>query len=128
MPIKKKVVEDSPQADIEEFIGEDETPGIGHNQPPEPIQNPPPRNKKAPDPEREARKTLVSFYDRVQNLREQKKELAEAEKQVFAEAKAAGFDVKALKAAIAAMNADKDERDEFEQMRDFYLEVLEARV
>jgi len=103
------------------FIGDDtdeeESAGVGHN-------NPPPDENEADA----GRNTLVVFADRIQSIRDEKKELAAMEKEVFAEAKAYGFDVKALRSALAALNADKTEREEFEDLRDFYIEILEARV
>jgi uncharacterized protein (UPF0335 family) len=133
MPIKKKIQETLPgQLDIEDAIDDavDAPPPAGHNNPPEPIEEAPPaaKKKKADTPETVARKALQSFVDRIEYVREEKKELAEAEKAVFAEAKAAGFDVKALRAALSFRNIDKAEREEFEQLRDFYLEQMEERI
>ena len=140
MPIKKR---DEPlqevlpdEEDAPELFDppgeEDEVAGIGHNGGPELDNDPPPKKpakKKAePDTQAEARKTLVSFYDRISRLEDERKEIADQIKEVYAEAKAVGFDTKALRAAIAAMKKDRDERTEFEDLRDFYIEVLEARV
>lgn len=142
MPIKKR---DEPlqevlpdEEDAPELFGgvpgdDDEAAGIGHNGGPELDEEPPPvkkpvKKKAEPDPQVEARKTLVSFHDRISRLEDERKEIADQIKEVYAEAKGAGFDTKALRAAIAAMKKDREERTEFEDLRDFYIEVLEERV
>lgn len=144
MPIRKKeepLTEVLPEDDAPELFeavpdDDDEVAGIGHNGGPELDEAPPPAKPKKPkkaaapveDEQAQARKTLVSFHDRITRLEDEKKEVADQIKEVYAEAKAAGFDVKALRAAIAAMKKDAEERTEFEDLRDFYIEVLEERV
>ena len=53
-------------------------------------------------------------------------ELNEQKKEVFAEAKAEGFDVKILKEIIKLRKQDKDERDEHETLLDLYMRAMES--
>jgi uncharacterized protein (UPF0335 family) len=53
-------------------------------------------------------------------------ELNEQKKDVFAEAKAEGFDVKILKEIIKLRKEDKEERDERESLLDLYMRVMES--
>ncbi len=55
------------------------------------------------------------------------REVAEEKKLYFEEAKAAGFDTKALKAAMAFLK-DEAGRTEQEQLRDLYVEALRERA
>ena len=50
----------------------------------------------------------------------------EQKKEVFAEAKAEGFDVKILKEIIKLRKQDKDERDEHETLLDLYMRAMES--
>lgn len=61
---------------------------------------------------------------RVERLEEEKKEIAEQIKEVFAEAKSFGFDVKALRQVIKLRKVDRAEREEQEMMLDLYLDVV----
>ena len=49
-----------------------------------------------------------------------------AKKEVFAEAKAEGFDVKILKEIVKLRKQDKDERDERETLLDMYMRAIET--
>ena len=53
-------------------------------------------------------------------------ELNETKKEVFAEAKAEGLDVKILKEIIKLRKQDKDERDERETLLDMYMRAMET--
>ena len=56
---------------------------------------------------------ICSFIERVEHIDEEIKTLNEGKKEVFAEAKGAGFDVlKVLKEILRLRKQDKDERDE----------------
>ena len=52
----------------------------------------------------------------------------EGKKQVFAEAKGEGFDVKVLREILRLRKLDKDERDEHECLLDVYLRAMESTV
>ncbi len=55
---------------------------------------------------------IRSFIERVEHIEEELKALNEGKKEVFAEAKGEGFDVKVLKEILRLRKQDKDERDE----------------
>ena len=55
-----------------------------------------------------------------------RKRLRRWKKEIFAEAKGDGFDVKVLKEIIRLRKQDKDERDEHESLLDLYLRAMET--
>lgn len=67
---------------------------------------------------------LRSFIERVERLEEEKKAIADDIKDVFAEAKATGFDVKTMRQVIKIRAQDKEERQEQEALLDLYLHAL----
>jgi uncharacterized protein (UPF0335 family) len=68
---------------------------------------------------------IRSFVERVENLDAELAELNEQKKEVFAEAKGEGFDVRILKEIIRLRKQDKEERDEREGLLDLYLRAME---
>ena len=69
---------------------------------------------------------LRSFVERVQHVDEEIKELNEGKKEIFAEAKGEGFDIKILKEVIRIMKQDQNERDERESLLDVYLHAIQT--
>ena len=69
---------------------------------------------------------IRSFVERIEHIEEQIKALNEGKKEIFAEAKGDGFDVKVLKEIIRLRKQDKDERDEHESLLDLYLRAMET--
>ena len=69
---------------------------------------------------------IRSFVERIEHLDTEVQELNEQKKEVFAEAKAEGFDVKILKEIIKLRKQDKDERDEHETLLDLYMRAMES--
>ena len=67
-----------------------------------------------------------SFVERVEQLEAEIAELNEGKKEVFAEAKGEGFDVKVLKEIIRLRKQDKDERDEHETLLDVYMRAMDS--
>lgn len=63
---------------------------------------------------------LKSFVERVERLEEEKKSFADDIKDVYAEAKSTGFDVKVLRAIVRLRKQSKAERQEFEAVLDEY--------
>jgi uncharacterized protein (UPF0335 family) len=70
---------------------------------------------------------LKSFIERIERLEEEKKALAEDIKEVFAEAKGVGFDVKTIRQVLKLRRMDKDDLDEQEALLDTYLRALGMR-
>jgi uncharacterized protein (UPF0335 family) len=64
-----------------------------------------------------------SAFERID---EEIKALNESKKEVFAEAKGEGFDVKVLKETLRLRKQDKDERDKQESLPDLYLRAMES--
>jgi uncharacterized protein (UPF0335 family) len=69
---------------------------------------------------------IRSFVERIEHLDIELQELNEQKKQVFAEAKGEGFDVKILKEIIKLRKLDQDARDEHETLLDVYMRAMEA--
>src|ERR1700722_7911699 len=68
---------------------------------------------------------IRAFVERVENLDTELQELNEQKKEVFAEAKGEGFDVKILKEIIKLRKQDEEERDEREGLLDLYMRAME---
>ena len=80
--------------------------------------------EKEPPATRFAKDQLRAFIERVERLEEEKKALADDIRDVFAEAKGTGFDVKALRAVLKLRKQDVDERREHETILETYLHAL----
>lgn len=70
---------------------------------------------------------LRQIVARIERLEEEKKAIAEDIKQVFAEAKAHGFDTKILRQVIRIRKMDTADRMEQETLIDLYLDALGMR-
>ena len=71
-----------------------------------------------------AKDQLKAFVERIERLEEEKKSLADDVKDVYAEAKSNGYDVKALRHIVALRKLDVDERREQQAIVDTYLAAL----
>ena len=71
-----------------------------------------------------ARDQLRSIVERIERLEEEKKAIADDIRDVFAEAKANGFDVKTLRTDVRMRKNEAAERQEQEAMLDLYLSAL----
>jgi len=67
---------------------------------------------------------LRAFIERIERLEEEKQTIADDIKEVFAEAKGTGFDVKAMRTIIRMRKKDAAERQEEEAILDLYLNAL----
>ena len=68
---------------------------------------------------------IRAFIERIENIDTELQELNEQKKEVFAEAKAEGFDVKILREIIKLRKQDQDERDEHDSLLDLYMRAME---
>jgi uncharacterized protein (UPF0335 family) len=68
---------------------------------------------------------LRAFVERIEHMEEEIRSLTEDKKEIFAEAKAEGFDVKILKEVIRIRKQDAEERQEHESLLEVYLHALE---
>jgi uncharacterized protein (UPF0335 family) len=71
-----------------------------------------------------AKEQLKAVIERVERLEEEKKAIADDIKDVYAEAKAHGFDVKALRTIVRLRKQDSDERKEQEAILETYMHAL----
>ena len=67
---------------------------------------------------------LRAFIERIEKLEEEKRAIADDIKDVYAEAKANGFDTKALRRIVSLRRQDRDERMEEEAILDLYKQAL----
>lgn len=68
---------------------------------------------------------IRSFVERIEQIESELKELTEAKKEIFSEAKGEGFDVKVLKEIIKLRKQDQEERDEHETLLDVYMRAMD---
>ena len=71
-----------------------------------------------------AKDHLRAFIERIERLEEEKAALAADIREVFAEAKSTGFDVKAIRAIIRIRKQDDHERMEAEAVLATYMHAL----
>ncbi|MBL1435344.1 MAG: DUF2312 domain-containing protein [Rhodobacteraceae bacterium] len=67
---------------------------------------------------------LRAFVERFERLDAEKKEIAEHQKEVMAEAKSRGYDTKILRKIVALRKQDPQEISEEEAVLDMYKEAL----
>ena len=78
----------------------------------------------AVDPSSVAADQLKSLIERIERLEEEKAGIANDIKDVYAEAKANGFDTKVLKRIVSMRKRDHSERQEEEAILDLYMQAL----
>lgn len=71
-----------------------------------------------------AGKRLLSFFDRVERLEEEKSALAEDIKEVYAEAKAAGFEVKIMRRIMKLRKMEAEKRREEDEILNLYMSAI----
>lgn len=67
---------------------------------------------------------LRTIVERIEKVEEEIRELAEAKKEIYQEAKGNGFDVKILREVIRVRKQNQEERDEQESLLETYLEAI----
>ena len=67
---------------------------------------------------------LRAFVERIERIEDEIKGLTDDKKDIYAEARGEGFDVKILKEVIRLRKQDEKERDEKESLIDLYLHAL----
>jgi uncharacterized protein (UPF0335 family) len=67
---------------------------------------------------------LRSFVERIERLEEEKREVQDQIKDVFAEAKGEGFDVKVMRQVIRLRRLRPNDRNELEELLDLYKSAL----
>lgn len=71
-----------------------------------------------------AAERLKSFIERIERLEEEKAALAADIREVFAEAKSAGFDTKIMRQVLKLRRMEKADRQEQEELLELYLQAL----
>ena len=74
--------------------------------------------------EQVANERLRLLIERIETLEAEKKGIADDVKDVYAEAKSAGFDPKAMKQVVRLRKKEKAQREAEEAMIDLYKEAL----
>jgi uncharacterized protein (UPF0335 family) len=69
---------------------------------------------------------LRTIVERIEKVDEEIKELSEAKKEIYQEAKGNGFDVKILREVIRVRKQNEEERDEQETLLAAYLQAITA--
>lgn len=90
----------------------EQQPGVGHNS----------RKVKAGGPISAER--LKSFVERIQKLEEEAKDIADAKRDIYSEAKGVGYDTKTIRKVVALLKMDAADRDEQETLLDVYKHAL----
>jgi len=67
---------------------------------------------------------LKQFVSRIEKLEEEKQDIADCIKEVFAEAVSAGFDRKALREIIKRRKVEPDELSEFDFLVEEYINAI----
>jgi len=67
---------------------------------------------------------LRLFIERIERLEEEKKGIADDVKDVYAEAKANGYDTKTMRAIVRLRKMEKHTRDEMDALLDTYRTAL----
>ena len=71
---------------------------------------------------------LRSLIERIERLEEEKAALASDIREVYAEAKGNGFDVKIMRQIVRMRKLDKADRQEMEAVLDLYMSALGMRT
>ena len=71
-----------------------------------------------------AKDQLKAFVERIERLEEEKKATSDDIRDVYAEAKGTGFDIKALRTIVRLRKQDTDERREQQEILDTYMHAL----
>ena len=78
----------------------------------------------APDSYRVTAEDLRQFIERFERLEQEKKDIADQQKEVMAEAKARGYDTRVMRKLIALRKREPDDIAEEEAMLEMYKEAL----
>ena len=68
---------------------------------------------------------LRTIVERIEHVEEEIKELTDAKKEIYLEAKSNGFDVKIIREVIRLRKQDSKERDELETLVEEYWQAIE---
>ncbi len=86
--------------------------------------NPVPERASRDDPGGIASDRLRAFVERIERLEAEKSALAADIRDVFAEAKSAGFDTKIMRQVIKLRRMENHDRNEQQELIDLYMQAL----
>jgi uncharacterized protein (UPF0335 family) len=69
---------------------------------------------------------LHAIVERIENVEDEIRELNEAKKEIYLEAKSNGFDVKVLREVVRLRKQDQKEREELHELLDVYLKAIKG--
>jgi uncharacterized protein (UPF0335 family) len=69
---------------------------------------------------------LRALVERIEQVDDEINDLAEAKREIYAEAKSNGIDVKVLREVIRLRKQDQKERDEHETLLDLYMSAIKG--
>jgi uncharacterized protein (UPF0335 family) len=69
---------------------------------------------------------LRTIVERIEHVEDEIKELNEAKKEIYLEAKSNGFDVKVIREVVRLRKQDQKERDELDELLEVYLRAMKG--
>ena len=69
---------------------------------------------------------LRAIVERIEHVEEEIRELNEAKREIYVEAKSNGFDVKVLREIVRLRKQDQKEREELDELLDVYLRAIKG--
>lgn len=81
-------------------------------------------NDETPETYRVAADELRQFIERFERLEAEKKDIADQQKEVMAEAKGRGYDTKVMRKLVALRKRDREDLAEEEAVLDLYKQAL----
>jgi len=69
---------------------------------------------------------LRTIVERIEHVEEEIRDLSEAKKEIFLEAKGAGFDLKVLREVVRLRKQDPEDRDEHATLLELYMDAVRA--
>jgi uncharacterized protein (UPF0335 family) len=69
---------------------------------------------------------LRVIVERIEHVEEEIRELNEAKREIYVEAKSNGFDVKVLREIVRLRKQDQKEREELDELLDVYLRAIKG--
>ena len=69
---------------------------------------------------------LRAIVERIEHVEEVIKELNEAKKEIYVEAKSNGFDVKVIREIVRLRKQDQKDREELDELLDVYLRAIKG--
>lgn len=112
------IIEQEEERVTEEQAAKPELPGIGHNSEPDNCDGEP------KDVGGIAGSRLRAFIERIERMEEEKAALMEDIKEVYAEAKGVGYDVKTIRKIISLRKMDSEKRREAEEILELYKSAI----